>query len=216
MENELIDWAKKELGGEVVVEKEATGDQNVVYKLQSLGGIYFLKIGSGLDKEVERLQWLEDKQPVPKVRAFVSKGDTDGLLLSAVAGTNLKNVCHELGAEKTVDILVSALQKLHGTNIEDCPFGTKGQGKVLIHGDACLPNFIVKDGEMAGYIDLEDMRMDIPEVDLAAGVWSLRYNLGPGHGIPFLTKYGIENPTSELEERLHTQYEQMQEEWGLQ
>ncbi len=216
MENELIDWAKKELGGDIVVEKEATGDQNVVYKLQSSEGIYFLKIGSGLNKEVERLQWLEGKQPVPKVRAFINKGDIDGLLLSAVEGTNLKNVCHELGVEKTIDILVSALQKLHETNIENCPFGTKGEGRVLVHGDACLPNFIVKNGELAGYIDLEDMRMDSSDVDLAAGVWSLRYNLGPGHGIPFLAKYGIESPTEELEERLHAQYEQMQEEWGLQ
>jgi aminoglycoside phosphotransferase len=40
-----------------------------------------------------------------------------------------------------------------------------------VHGDACLPNFV---------------RIDSPEIDLAAAVWSLDHNLGPGFGGAFL------------------------------
>ena len=135
--------------------------------------------------------------------------------LSAIEGENLKSIAHELGIEKVIDILVGALHRFHGTDIKECPFGTQQEDNVLVHGDACLPNFIIKDGELSGYIDLKDMRIDKKEVDLAAGVWSLQYNFGPGLGIIFLEKYGVENPTEEMVENLRLQYETVIEDWGL-
>lgn len=74
---------------------------------------------------------------------------------------------------------------------------------------------MVNDGKLSGYIDLEDMRIDKKEVDLAAGVWSLQYNFGPGLGIQFLNKYGVKNPTYEMVQQLHQQYEKMMEAWDL-
>jgi aminoglycoside phosphotransferase len=212
-EQEFIDWATKELGENVSATKQEYGDQNVVFKLQSSQATYFLKTGKGLENERERLQWIADKQPVPNVLGFTQIGDTSGLLLSAMEGTNLKSAAQSLGPDKVIDILIIALQKFHQTDIKDCPFGESGEGKVLVHGDACLPNFMVNDGKLSGYIDLEDMRIDKREVDLAAGVWSLQYNFGPGLGIPFLSKYGVESPTEEMVQQLHQQYERMMEEW---
>lgn len=214
-EQAFIDWATKELGENVSTTKEEYGDQNVVFKLQSPKATYFLKTGEGLEKERERLQWIDGKQPVPKVLGFKQIGDTSALLLSAIEGTNLKSAAQALGSDKVIDILVSALQKFHQTDIRDCPFGESGEGKVLVHGDACLPNFMVNDGKLSGYIDLEDMRIDKKEVDLAAGVWSLQYNFGPGLGIQFLNKYGVKNPTYEMVQQLHQQYEKMMEAWDL-
>jgi kanamycin kinase len=214
-QEQFIEWATQELGGDVSVTKEAYGDQSRVFKLTSPKGNYFLKIGEGLEKEKLHLEWLKGKQPVPNVIGFKNIGDTDALLLSAIEGENLKSVAHELGLEKVINILVEALHKFHSTDITDCPFGTNGEDKVLVHGDACLPNFIIKDNKLSGYIDLKDMRIDKKEVDLAAAVWSLQYNFGPGLGITFLEKYGVKNPTEEMVEHLRLQYEKAIEEWGL-
>jgi kanamycin kinase len=215
LEQDYIDWACKELGEVVVATKVPFGDQNIVFKIQSLEGGYFLKIGEDLKEERKRLEWLKDKQPVPRIIATTTIAGKDALLLSAIEGANLKSVAKDLGIDKVIIVLVDALLRFHDTNINDCPFGVKTDGAVLVHGDASLPNFIVNNGELSGYIDLEDTRMDNRDVDLAAAVWSLQYNFGPGFGMSFLEKYGVVNPTEEMVERLHLQYEKMIEDWDI-
>lgn len=86
---------------------------------------------------------------------------------------------------------------------------------MLVHGDACLPNFIFQGEKFSGYIDLGDLMVAKPEIDFAAAIWSLQYNLGPGHGKRFLEKYGVQNVTDEMVEKLRLQYEDTQKEWGL-
>jgi len=49
---------------------------------------------------------------------------------------------------------------------------------VLVHGDFCLPNVLVMEGSLTGVIDVGRAAIASPEVDLAAGVWSLQYNFG--------------------------------------
>ena len=53
------------------------------------------------------------------------------------------------------------------------------------------------------------------EVDFSAAIWSLQYNLGSGYDGMFLEKYGVENVTDEMVEKLKLKYEDMQKEWGL-
>src|SRR5580698_400865 len=202
LEKSFITWAETQVGKAASVEKVPFGDQNIVYKIQTSKEEYFLKIGRGLDKERERLEWLKDRQPVPKVIALTTVDTHDSLLLSAIPGVNLKSAAENLDIHAVIAILVDALQRFHRTDIQDCPFGIKTEGAVLVHGDACLPNFIVNDGVLSGYIDLEDTRMGDRNIDLAASVWSLQYNFGPGFGTLFLTTYGVENPTEEMAERL--------------
>jgi len=129
MEQDFIEWATKELGGDISVTKEAYGDQSSVFKLTTPKGNYFLKIGAGLEKEKLHLEWLKGKQLVPDVIGFKNIDNADALLLSGLEGKNLKSVAHELGLEKVIDILVEALHKFHSTDIKDCPFGTKGRIK---------------------------------------------------------------------------------------
>lgn len=213
LEQEFIEWASTVLESEISTTREPFAHQNVTFKLSSPKGIYFLKIGKGLEKERARLDWLNTRQPVPQVIAYTSRGEMSALLLSAIEGENLRSAAQQLGTDTVIDILVEALHTFHATDVRDCPFGTPTEGLVLVHGDACLPNFIVKNTKLSGFIDLEDMRIDREDVDLAAAVWSLQYNFGPGLGMRFLEAYGVENPTDAMVEQLRLQYEKMMKAW---
>ena len=215
IEQKFINWAKEQLNGVADVVKEDYGDQSKVFKLHATNGNYFLKIGAGIEKERECLEWLQGKLPVPKVIGFTKIDDKDGLLLSAIEGKNLAALKNEWPAEKVVEKLAEALRKFHAVDAKNCPFGKFESGKGLIHGDACLPNFIFHDDNFSGYIDLGDLMVSSPEVDFSAAIWSLQYNLGAGYGGMFLEKYGVENVTDEMVEKLRLRYEDMQKEWGL-
>ena len=75
-----------------------------------------------------------------------------------------------------------------------------------MHGDACLPNLMVGDNGLSGYIDLGDMGVGDVEAYLLAAVWSLQYNLGPGFGRAFLTAYGRPDATERDVDRLRGMY----------
>ena len=214
-EQKFINWAKEQLGGVADVVKEDYGDQSKVFKLHTASGNYFLKIGTKLEKERERLEWLNGKLPVPKVVGFTKIDDKDALLLSAIEGKNLAALSKEWPPEKVAEKLAKVLLQFHAVDAKNCPFGKFESGKVLIHGDACLPNFIFQDDNFSGYIDLGDLMVANREVDFSAAVWSLQYNLGAGYGGMFLEKYGVENVTDEMVEKLRLKYEDMQKEWGL-
>lgn len=216
IEQRYLDWARKKVGDIDYVERELHGDQSVVLKLQTNREIYFFKIAQNLQKEHERLLWLWEKISVPKLIGFEHVGERDCLLMSAIQGRNLKDLSKEWPVERVVGKLVQALRGFHSVSIRDCPFGRQDDDGVLIHGDACLPNFMfLADGEFAGYVDLGDVTVGSPEVDFAAAVWSLQHNLGPGYGKMFLEEYGMENVTEKIVERMRLKYEDMQREWGL-
>jgi kanamycin kinase/aminoglycoside 3'-phosphotransferase-2 len=217
MEQNFIDWAKLQLGDISEYSKETHGDQSLTYRLTSNDKNYFLKIGLGLDAERERLEWLDGRLPVPKVIGFTSIDGRDALLLSALPGQNLAKHAKDWPSERIVRELALALRQFHATSIDNCPFGTLGDSKMLVHGDACLPNFIFQDDTFSGYIDLGEARVDYPEVDLSAAIWSLQRNLGGSadHGINFLKTYGYDNPTEEVVEKLRLQYEETRRAWGL-
>ena len=65
-------------------------------------------------------------------------------------------------------MLASALRAFHSASARDCPFEAYIPGESLVHGDACLPNFMVADNRLSGYIDLGDMGVGDVEVDLSA------------------------------------------------
>ncbi len=47
----------------------------------------------------------------------------------------------------------------------------------LLHGDFCLPNFLMKDWHFTGFIDLGNGGVGDRHVDLFWGAWTLNYNL---------------------------------------
>ena len=50
--------------------------------------------------------------------------------------------------------------------------------EALIHGDYCLPNVILDDWKLSGYIDLGNGGIGDRHIDLLWGIWTLKYNLG--------------------------------------
>lgn len=63
---------------------------------------------------------------------------------------------------------------------------------VFSHGDACLPNFLIKDGQFAGFIDLGRAGIADRWQDLALVIRSLSHNDYPRQAAAhFLESYGI-------------------------
>ncbi|HEX2681597.1 MAG TPA: phosphotransferase, partial [Candidatus Dormibacteraeota bacterium] len=98
------------------------------------------------------------------------------------------------------------LRGLHATDAAGCPFGVKKKGHVLIHGDYCLPNVLVHDGRFSAVVDVGGTGLGSPEVDLAAGVWTLQYNYGQGFARVFLDAYGWPPMSDAAIEKLRRRY----------
>lgn len=127
--------------------------------------------------------------------------------MTTVVGTDLTHLSTNLTPDEVIARLAAALQTFHAVEAGDCPFTAYKPGKTLVHGGACLPNFIFTDGgDLSGYIDLGDMGLGDVEVDLSAAVWSLHNNLGPGHGLSFLKAYGRHDATENDVDRLWQMY----------
>jgi kanamycin kinase len=62
---------------------------------------------------------------------------------------------------------------------------------VVCHGDFCLPNVLLSDGHVSGYVDLGSLGVADRWWDLAVATWSVTWNLGPGWEDLFLEGYGI-------------------------
>lgn len=52
------------------------------------------------------------------------------------------------------------------------------KNEVLLHGDYCLPNIVLKDWKLSSFIDLGNGGLGDRHIDLFWGAWSLNYNLG--------------------------------------
>jgi kanamycin kinase len=71
----------------------------------------------------------------------------------------------------------------------------RNEDLVVCHGDYCLPNVLIDDWRVSGYVDLGRLGVADRWWDLAIATWSVTWNLGPGWEDTFLASYGIErNP----------------------
>lgn len=65
------------------------------------------------------------------------------------------------------------------------------QSKVLLHGDYCLPNIILNDWKLSGFIDVGNGGVGDRHIDLFWGMWTLWYNLKTNqYRERFLDAYG--------------------------
>ena len=63
----------------------------------------------------------------------------------------------------------------------------------LIHGDYCLPNIMLDDWKLSGFIDLVNGGVCDRHIDVLWGIWTLKYNLGTGkYTERFIDAYGRE------------------------
>lgn len=80
---------------------------------------------------------------------------------------------------------VSALAHLRSIRPEETEL-------VVCHGDYCVPNALLVDWEVTGYVDLGELGVADRWWDLATATWSLHWNLGHGWEAVFLAAYGVD------------------------
>ncbi len=64
---------------------------------------------------------------------------------------------------------------------------------VFTHGDYCLPNILVKEGKISGFVDWSWGGISDRYFDFAAVIWSIGYNYGDEWVKYFIEDYGIDN-----------------------
>jgi aminoglycoside phosphotransferase len=161
-----------------------------VWRLTAAGRAVFVKRAADLGGERDRLAWLKGRWPVPAVIGCFHDADDDWLVTYEIPGVPMFHASVGWEASEVALKLGQILRQLHATDATGCPFGVRKPGHVLIHGDYCLPNVLVQEGELSGLVDVGQAGLGTPDTDLAAGVWTLQYNFGKGHARPFLDAYG--------------------------
>ncbi len=66
-----------------------------------------------------------------------------------------------------------------------------GENVVVCHGDYCLPNVLVTEQGVAGYVDLGRLGLADRWWDLAVAAWSVQWNLGADWEDVFFAAYGV-------------------------
>lgn len=62
---------------------------------------------------------------------------------------------------------------------------------VVSHGDYCVPNVLIRDWGVAGFVDLGALAVADRWRDLAVALWSVTRNMGAGWEDRFLETYGV-------------------------
>jgi aminoglycoside phosphotransferase len=80
------------------------------------------------------------------------------------------------------------------------------EGPVMTHGDYCLPNIMIENDQVSGFIDLGYFGIGDPYRDYIAAQYSVRRNLGEEWIAPFFHAYGLKS----LDEQKLRWYRQIQ------
>lgn len=80
-----------------------------------------------------------------------------------------------------------------------CEAAPQFQCDALLHGDYCLPNLMLKDWQLSGFIDVGLGGVGERHIDLFWGVWTLIFNLQTNRwGDRFLDAYGRDKVNADL------------------
>jgi kanamycin kinase len=185
--NELI----KDMPIEEITDFHRSGD--LVY---SFSKKYILKVSDDvlrLEKEFNKDKWIHKYIPSAKPVLFIIENDKAYYLREYIHGENLCIDKYINNPLLLIELLVEAMSILHKTIVSDKSYIIDSQYDTLIHGDFCLPNILVKDNKVSGFIDLSDSGIGDPWCDYAWCIWSLEYNLKTKDYTPILLeKLGIE------------------------
>lgn len=177
-----------------------------VWRLEAESRSVYVKRAADLAGERDRLQWLDSRWPVPKPIGLYRAFGDDWLLTHAVVGVPLSDKSIAWSAARMAAFMGETLRNLHAVDATGCPFGEARPGHVLMHGDYCMPNVLVHADQLSAVVDVGQSGWGDPSIDLAAGVWTLQYNFGPGHAREFLDAYGAARMTDAAIERLRRKY----------
>lgn len=173
--------------------KEAHRDSNKIYLISNK---YVLKISNEINSikcEYEKDLWISRYINSPKPVCFVTENNKVYYLKEYIDGETLINKKYLTDPIKLIDLLVEGLNIIHNSKVLDKKFINDINYDTLIHGDYCLPNILVKEDKVVGFVDLGDAGIGDPWYDYAWCIWSLEYNLKTKDYTPLLLeKLGIE------------------------
>ena len=155
----------------------------------NIGNEYILKISTSfdrLDRERKANDLLKDYLPVSKSIAFISDNKYTYYLKTRLKGVPLTEKLQD--PLLLIKYLKEAIIIFHNVDITKLVNILPNNGTTLIHGDFCLPNILVHNNKISGFIDVEAVSIDDPWVDYSWAIWSLEYNLGTNEYTPLLLK----------------------------
>ena len=182
-----------------------------------------------VSKQVQMLQWLEGKLPVPKVLACEEANGKSYLLMTKIDGKMSCDPSYLEHPHMLLEALACGLKMLWKVDISGCPrvreldeelqearirvennlvdmdnvepttFGAGGFESpkhllewlecnkptfepVFSHGDYCLPNIFLDNGQIKGFIDLGDSGVGDKWRDIALCYRSLKHNFDGTYG----------------------------------
>ncbi len=177
-----------------------------VWRLGDESGGVYVKRAEALASERDRIAWLAGRLPVPEVVGLFHANGDDWLITRELPGVPLYHASLGWDPARVARRFGEILREIHSIDALGCPFGDSAPGNVLIHGDYCLPNVLVEQGMLVGLVDVGAAGLGDFRDDLAAGLWTLNYNFGPGYGPGFLDAYGAPTMTDKEIERLRRRY----------
>lgn len=158
-----------------------SGDK--VYELFGINS-FVLKVSSNvklLEYEKDIFKWLNDsnKLPVPEVVFWYKDQDKGYLITKKIRGKMLCDNYFIKRPKQLIKIIKDAIELVSSVNIKDFPFKEKIDinNKVFSHGDLCLPNIIVRNNKIVGFLDLGDAAIRDKEYDVATILRSYEYNI---------------------------------------
>lgn len=184
---------------------------------------------ASVDQQVQMMQWLEGKIPVPKVIAYEVEKEKCYLLMSRISGVMSCETYYLEHPLELLEALASGLKMLWEVDVQDCPYirdvdtvlkearirvdndlvdvedaepTTFGEGgfqspkhllewlenhrppfeQVLSHGDFCLPNVFLENGQVSGFIDLTKTGVGDKWNDITLCYRSLKHNFDGTYG----------------------------------
>lgn len=156
---------------DALIQRQSIGESQAdVFRLQrNVGDDLFIKsepigLTSELPHEIERIRWLNQFNiPGPTVIDTATENNRHWLLMSAVPGQDLASAA-ELAPGQVINIMATALNKLHQVPIEKCPFDHRLQHRIAM----------AKERVTAGLVDEENFDeerigrsvTDIPVTDI--------------------------------------------------
>ena len=166
--------------------------------------------GIDLERERDRLRWLEGRHPAPRVLAFGADDAAQWLVTAALPGGTAVGDAWRARRPESIAAIARGLRAIHAIPVDDCPEGwtaAEWVGRrpdaigprppivdpVLVHGDACAPNTLISaEGAWTGNVDFGDLAVGDRWADLAIASLSLDWNFGEGHQQELFDAYGIE------------------------
>ena len=137
--------------------------------------------------------WVSNHLPSGKPIVFIIENNKAFYLREYLEGENLVSPKYLNNPLKLIDLLVEGLNLIHNTKVASKEYILDDKYETLIHGDYCLPNILVKNDKIAGFVDLGDAGIGDPWFDYAWCIWSLEYNLKTKEYTPLLLeKLGVE------------------------